>query len=823
MLDSQTLTEERFARQVERQIRSSGAGATDGAISIIERYLEETKGNLMVIFDAFATARTKGKTLLKDTHYQGIPKDVFMLDPYKVALCALHTGISSVGRTDTLSQSLYALGAALEAEVYAYFMVNWDAIKAERIRKEVSKRGSVSARKTAMKSIASKMGFAKEAWPGKDRLKAGQWLLDTLITGSVFVLGGEADDEWHYLTMTEEALGVSDRLVRRLLLQNPALLPSVEPLAPWSGSTTHIHGYKVPLVRSHQKAVHAAISADIKSGRMNPVLDALNAIQDTPWRINASILDMVQWAYQEGVQVPGLPHKDDLELPIVTDEAWGSMTDDQRRVARRERSAIKQRNRGFIGERRVFETDIATADQLKDGVFYTPVNMDYRGRVYGLTSFNFQRQDYVRALFQFSEGKPLDDEGRYWLKVHLANCGDFDKVSKRPFDERVAWVDDKEWSLTSVALNPKSNLWWTEADAPFLFLAACQALYATPNAAPCCIPVSFDGTCSGLQHLAAMTRDEETAYHVNLTPVESPKDVYSVVAGIAESAIQADLDDPEKACVANLCLKYGVGRSLVKRNVMTYSYSSQRYGMGEQHMEDTMEPLRYEVMSGQRNIHPFLHPYDTFTTKDGVEITVPGRTASRYLAHRVYDAITKVVRRPADAMGFLQDIAKALSHEGKPVVWHTPLGLPVVLRYTNHTSNQISLFLHDRGVTIRHQAKIQEEGTGIDKARASNAIAPGFVHSMDACHLQMVVLAAKEAGISSIALVHDSFGCLPNDAGRFRKIINGEFVKLYSRDVLSNILEEAKVQMDDDSRLPALPQYGKLNIEDVLQAEYAFA
>jgi DNA-directed RNA polymerase len=38
--------------------------------------------------------------------------------------------------------------------------------------------------------------------------------------------------------------------------------------------------------------------------------------------------------------------------------------------------------------------------------------------------------------------KPIGEEGIYWLKVHVANCGAFDKIDKKPIEERVAWVDE---------------------------------------------------------------------------------------------------------------------------------------------------------------------------------------------------------------------------------------------------------------------------------------------------------------------------------------------------------------------------------------------
>jgi DNA-directed RNA polymerase len=48
----------------------------------------------------------------------------------------------------------------------------------------------------------------------------------------------------------------------------------------------------------------------------------------------------------------------------------------------------------------------------------------------------------------------------------------------------------------------------------------------------------LDGTCSGLQHWAALLRDEKIGEFVNLLPSDAPKDLYAKVATRAEAAMQ---------------------------------------------------------------------------------------------------------------------------------------------------------------------------------------------------------------------------------------------------------------------------------------------
>lgn len=78
-------------------------------------------------------------------------------------------------------------------------------------------------------------------------------------------------------------------------------------------------------------------------------------------------------------------------------------------------------------------------------------------------------------------------------------------------------------------------MWWAESDEPWQTLAACMEInnaLKSPNVEEyiCQFPIHQDGSCNGLQHYAALGKDEIGAKSVNLAPSEHPQDVYSVVA-----------------------------------------------------------------------------------------------------------------------------------------------------------------------------------------------------------------------------------------------------------------------------------------------------
>lgn len=802
-----------------KTISRLGFGDTEEGLKLAEVYFEEYRN----IFKEVIEKNRKIKCHKKTTKLMlDLPIETLTSVVINAANTCLYNENSSLGNT------LRTIGTAVYMECYGRALSLWNEEEAKRLEALVKrKHGSLKHRRVALRGYARKLqSFSFTPWTDQERICAGKLALEAILQGPAFCL-----DKDQRLDLTPAALSHLEDISSDLVLRRLVGVPMTEEPLQWEESTLHIptpEGIPLPypLVRSFQKPVRAHVDKAIRNGQAKGVLDALNAVQSVLWRINGPILRLVKHCYEHNIPVPGLPQQRDLPVPEKP-LAWEDMTENQRYVWKRKANEVATINRGFIGERIILARDCATADHLSGSDFWIPHNIDYRGRVYGVPHFQFQRQPHIRAMFQFAEGQLVDAEGLYWLKVHVANVGDFNKISKAPFDERVWWVDDNIERLLATAADPLADLWWLEADKTFMFVAACMALKDALEGKPLHLPVSFDGSCSGLQHLAAMSRCEDTGVLVNLKNGKKPEDIYQTVANLAKQKIEADLSSSrvlefrnkegevdrkvQIADLARMLLDYGVNRSLVKRNVMTYSYSSKRAGMQDQILEDTMRPLQVQVIAGEIEKHPF--------GEDG------GYAAARYLSEITYTSIVDTVKRPAVVMRYLQDIARIMSHEERPVYWTTPLGLPVMLRCPNMESEQVNLFLHDKGTKINIKPRTSFESGGISRTSASNAVAPSFVHAYDACHLMMVVLEAKKQGINSLALVHDSFGCLPNEAARFRQIIKDTFVKLYAENnPLEQIKQENCAHLDTHGyRLPDVPAKGSLQIEEVLYAEYAFA
>jgi DNA-directed RNA polymerase len=167
--------------------------------------------------------------------------------------------------------------------------------------------------------------------------------------------------------------------------------------------------------------------------------------------------------------------------------------------------------------------------------FYFVYTVDWRGRIYASQSLlNPQGVDFAKGLLEFAEGATInpqtDLEAMKWLKINIANKYGLDK---KPFQERIEWVDSNTELLLQIAENPSNTGLWEDTDKPFQFLASvleyAEYLKAPDKPFITRQPIHMDGTCNGLQHFSALLMDKEAGALVNMVPNDAPKDIYSYI------------------------------------------------------------------------------------------------------------------------------------------------------------------------------------------------------------------------------------------------------------------------------------------------------
>jgi DNA-directed RNA polymerase len=762
---------------------------------VIRRSLEATKGEVVTVLSE-------------------VDHDV-------LAFVTLWTIFNSVGQDETLRHTCVALGSIVQDHMWTEGLKGQPKF-AKVYRRITTKYSDVGQRRAELEKAFGDI----ERWSSTFRFRLGSFLVNSALKSKIVEL--RKDDGVDHLDFTSGVLAALSDINAEASWIRAAKLPMVVAPKPWralddGGYLTRNLQRMNPLVRTFSRKHRGMVEKAVADGSLRPALEALNTIQATPWRINQRMLEIIERCHEEGIEVDGLPRGTLLVMPKRIE----GDTEEARKV-RRTRAEVRRRNVTIQGQLVTFRGDIQTArEMIKYDQFWLPHNMDFRGRVYPVPYFNQQRSDYVKAMMEFSEGVPMTTEGYRWLLIHIANCGDFGKVSKRSFDERIAWTEANMARITEVAEDPFKHRWWLDADKPFAFLRAAMELRDCNEAQGAFVsylPIHVDGSNSGLQHYSAILRSYEDGQYVNLVPQSVPADVYAEVARRVE-AIAKVSDEP----LAQLWLNHGITRKTVKRNVMTFPYSSEAFGFREQLMEDLMTPLNDDVVDGRIAEHPF-----------GID---GGWAASGWMAKQVFAAVNDTVKAASGAMRFLKTVAGALAHEGHGLTYVTPVGLPVLHEYTEWDCKRVQVWLYDASMRVveatphdvvdgedvyrRISTSLRSRPTKtIVKSKQKSAVAPNVIHSMDAAHLMLTTLKANQLGVPSFSLIHDSFGCHATHMPILFATVRSEMVAMYTNyDPLDVIKRSADLVLSEKGRkkIETVPEKGSLDLNLINNSEYAFA
>lgn len=764
--------------------------------------------------------RESGKAGRKGAAYKYLKMFEERLDA--VAFIALRLVISNLSARDVKYNSLaMRIGRALEDEHHYGKVREEDKKLYDYLQKEAKKRFAAHVKRKVVNYHLSKreMG-ARESWPETDIAVLGATILEAIINTGLIEKKTEAAGRGKRATYVMATEAIREFIAQRSAsagLMRPMYEPMVVEPADWS--SPYNGGYltrrvrPVRFVKTHQKGYLDSL----EDMDLTNVYAAVNAAQKTAWAINPFILTVLNMAWDQNHSIGSIPPKHAMEEPVKPFDI--EENEEARKAWRKEAHQVIMENREMDGKRISFLQSLTTANryQLFDRL-YMPYQLDFRGRIYAVPRLNPQGPDWMKAMLMFSEGKPLDDDSAVFLAIQVANTGAFDKIDKAPLEDRVRWVYDNEDKIVACAQNPFDNRWWTEADSPYCFLAACRewaGWLEEGEGFVSHLPVALDGSCSGIQHFSMALADEVGGAAVNLVPADKPADIYTLVMNQAIDQVRADSSTTgENSDMAAAWLRSGLmDRSCFKRPTMTYGYGSSQFGFRDQIETDTLRPVHRAYQRGEGPWH----------FEDN------GFKASLYMAKITQQAVERTVVKAAECMAWLKDTASVVTSEGLPVRWTTPDGFPVVQHYRELRSHRVNTMIFGSRVTMMIEPRVDEEKESkpkVSRRKQASGLSPNFVHSLDATHLRMAVLQAFNEGIQNVALVHDSFGTHAADTGRFFVILREALVTMYTeQDVIEDFAAQMRGQLPPEARekLPTPPEKGTLDLTAVVNSDFAFA
>ena len=477
------------------------------------------------------------------------------------------------------------------------------------------------------------------------------------------------------------------------------------------------------------------------------------------------------------------------------------------------------------------------ANWVGDREFYEYAFYDSRGRLYSSAVYlSHAGCKLSKSLFNFATPAPLTSGGYFWLLVHAANCWGYDKDS---IDGRYEFADANLDGWLEVAKNPIEDKRWQEADDPFNFLAAIMEIQKAmefeggPYEYPSGLPVAWDATCSGLQVLSALARDEKSGALCNLTATDERGDYYKMIAEhvwksctytdqdeLAYYGIQgklAELDygvrkatsrkmrmeaseerkawkkENSKLITASAKVfwaklveeKPSISRKICKRPCMTYFYSAQAKTMANQMYGDFKSEVGF----------------------DGLDWSY-----CMWISDQIYKACQELMPVPTKLMKLFQDLGLKDYADGE----HFTLRAPVTNFYLKQKYSEDAttrLKVGYLGQTIKLKITV-EKNARVKRSKVLSATSPNVVHMLDSQIVAGMMLHCNYP----VSTIHDSFSSRPCDAGKLYEDTRQVFVDIFESDILFDIL-----QQKDALGLVQEINLGSLDIKEVYDNEHCFS
>lgn len=641
-----------------------------------------------------------------------------------------------------------------------------------------------------------------EPWTQNNRMHVGALCLD-LFANSTGVVTFPIFQYQNYKAQksvepTEETLKWLESAGDHSDLLTPLWMPCIQRPLDWSDPTNG--GFHDILTCSNAwpgilKNGGKKLREELKAADMSLAYQAVNACQQTGWRINRDIWEVFRTLWKQGSTLADMPYREALPSPPKPPEA--DTNPEVMSAWKSERYLIYRTNQ----KNQIKRLELAQLNHIAEKFadlpeFFFVYQMDWRGRLYPQsTRLHPQGPDLVKAMLQFSEGATIVGEAPVaWFLVHGAGAWGNDKVS---YADRIQWTQDHEEEILKVASDPLQNEWWTEADKPWQFLAWCfeySKWTADPENYVSHLPVHQDATQSGIQIMSLLLRDSYGGAATNCLPADKPQDLYATVAEeLVRNLEKEALKDGEHAKFAKQWLEFGVDRSTTKRPVMTRVYNATLSAMISHLREWAYETAK----------------------KTGQEFP---RKGYAWLARQVWKSMTKSIQGTIVVQEWLGMVAREFTRHKQVIRWTSPIGLPVCQDYRKRGMGHVRTRIGERFRHIQYFVASDH----MDRKKMHQAFAPNVVHTLDAAVLMTTVLIGRAAGITSWSVIHDSFGVLPRDADTLFSAIREAYVSIFGEDWLQTFKDELEAQLPDGIELPELPVYGGLDVTQVRDSLYFF-
>lgn len=820
-----------YAKQIEIEEKYSHAAVLAGIRAVQDAYTQGRGADVGVgrrlVAKAFATAVPDVQAMLDDGSrgvggkYRRLLKQV---DTELLTVMGLREVVSSIAAPEpvTMQDIIRSLGRAIETEALIKAVhtaaPKYGAQLDSQIEANHTKHNHHIQR--TYQAGAAKLHIDADNWTPEERDACGRLLLTALYDTGLFQWAKMPTGKGKPVYVIEATPEIGKHLQQAVdaaqaIMRFP---PMVVPPVDWDNY--YSGGYITDTMRSHAPLASLSkllrkdrewVIDGLATSRSDVLKTAMNKTQSVAYSVNRKVLAIFRQALANPRGILGLPAHGEADKPeFPLPEGWDkeaatveelAVFDDWKAAMRQWYTDETERK----GKKAGLVSRAAMLQEYCDYNTYYPTFACSRGRIYFRGTLNPQGHDAIKGCFQFAKGKPLGKRGLFWLWVCVSNACGYDKHSPEVKEQ---WAKDN-WPMIEDFINNPLMVDAPDNDTAFSLLAAGLALQdalasGDPESYVCHIPGPMDATCSGLQHLSALTLDEVGAYHTNLifNGTDKKSDIYSHVSGVAKETYReycltsytkaqkkerkgnGETFVPIDTVLVNYWEDKPVVRNMAKPVVMTFVYGATLLSATDAVVEQ-MKKQAFNVIDGY-SMNNLALPM-TKALRNGVKTTVPKANACMEYMQQATRASDEVVR------------------------FVSPSGMPVVNWGEGHVIKEMKI--RSMGVAV----VLMKQRTGdYDKQVAVDGIAPNVTHSLDSSHLCFVIANSD----IDILPIHDSFATHMCDLDTLHYVLRHEFVKMYSFDWL-NELDKSFIYSADVDPLP-MPIKGKLDLNCIYEARDMF-
>lgn len=826
--DAYDYSYQRFMNEIQKRIRQDSAHELPEGMMLIKATLDLVSNKIQDYFDApLKGTQNKDRLLLSD----------WFDNPNGLALITINAIISSCSKEPYVPVTRIARNIAKFISQHHLMLSLTKQLPklTAYLEKEYKTRGKRYIQSRKIKLGRMKASFNEDLIT-RDGLVIGTVLLDLLIKSGanlveIMNINEDKNKKKAVVMFTKETLQLI-ALNRENNLINFQKYPIfVVPPANWTGivgnlgyyTTSAYHGMLIKARGKNKKL----LKQYFQTQSIPQYIDIVNRIQQTRWKINKNIYQVISTIVDSNLVEPksptnnpfllgGLPyclHQEASDYVKASDygEVFTEGKYEGYPISREDykqwyKASEIQKEKILVNRSKAIMLFLALADAktyLDYEAIYFSYQACFRGRLYPVQQhLNPQLKGNIKALLEFADGVAIENEEQEaWFYVHGANCFGFDKLE---YEDRIDKILSMEKEIRDIVSNPYKNVLWTEADEPFMFLAWCYEFVSykdNPKEFRSTLPISLDATCSGIQIYSGLLLDGEGASAVNVTGT-TRKDIYQKVAdkvnyylmnGLYNKTLDFKKSDGTLHSLSTVeeanSLKGKINRTVTKRNTMTQPYSVTRYGMYQQLMEvlDEMEDNNEIIWQGDKWV------------------------VARLLTELNDRAIVEIVKGARVGQEFLKDITSTVTKRNEYIFYTTPFfNFPVLQKIHKSKINRVK--------TQFGSLSIRTELEKLDSMKMVNGIAPNFIHSLDATLMFLTVSKMKDC--KSFHLIHDSFGVPINQVEQLNEAVRESFVELFKSQPLLRFIKQVspdKVDLVDDIMI------NTLDLNEVYDSNYIFS